>query len=129
MRIWLLIALLGLLFIGRADAQQAVCGWPSKPCVVQGSVGTGGFTAVTLTGSSTQILAANPARKLLAISNESTTATIACAFGSTVAAINTAGSWTIPPTLTRVWSGPYIPGDTLNCVSSAAPSPATVEEN
>jgi hypothetical protein len=123
-----MLATLVMLFVGPASAQQAVCGWLGKPCVIQGSVGTGGMNAVTVTGTSTQVLAANPARRLLAIDNESTTATIACAFGIP-AALYTAGSWTVPPSLTRTWNSSYVPAEALNCISSSGPSPATIEEN
>lgn len=82
-------------------------------------------SAITVTSSSVEYSATAP-RQLIAISNESTTATIACRFGGT-AAINTAGSWTIPAGATRVWSSPPIPSDSFKCISSAATSPATLE--
>lgn len=88
---------------------------------------TGSVAAATITNSSTQVLAA-ASRKLLAIDNESATATIACNFGGT-AAINTAGNFTIPPNFTRVWSSYPVPAEAVNCISSVASSPATVESN
>ena len=87
--------------------------------------------AVTVTNSSAQALAAvTGSRLFLSIDNESTTATIACAFSAT-AAINTAGSYTIAPGMTRVWGAGTpeipVPGGPVNCISSAATSPATIE--
>lgn len=89
-------------------------------------------TAATVTNASTQMLApAGGSRLFLAIVNESAAATIACAFSATAAA-NTAGSYTIGPGLTRVWGPgtnevPGAPGGAVNCISSAATSPATIE--
>jgi hypothetical protein len=80
-------------------------------------------TAKTVTNSSTQMLGA-AARSYLSIDNASSTATIACAFGGT-AALNTAGSYTIGPNQTRVWSPGTAPQTAVNCISSAASSPAT----
>lgn len=88
---------------------------------------TGSVSAATIGASSAQVLAAAP-RRLLAIDNESASATIACAFGTT-AGINTAGSFTIPPGVTRVWSSYPVPADAVNCIASAASTPATVEAN
>ena len=88
-------------------------------------------SSVTVTNSSAQALgsAAGP-RLFLSIDNESATATIACSFGGTAAA-NTAGSYTISPGITRVW-GPVstdmpLSGAAINCISSVASSPATIE--
>jgi hypothetical protein len=91
------------------------------------STATGIAVAATITGASTQVLAAAPRRKL-SIDNESATATIACAFGA-AAAINAAGSYTLTPGQTRVWSAYPVPADALNCISNAGPSPATIEAN
>jgi len=77
--------------------------------------------------ASAQVLAAG-ARQLLAIDNESTSATIACAFGG-AAAINGAGSFTIPPGVTRTWTAYPVPADAVNCIASAASTPATIEAN
>lgn len=88
---------------------------------------TGSVTAATIGTSSAQVLAA-ASRQLLAIDNESTTATIACAFGAP-AAINTAGSFTLAPGVTRVWKDYPVPADAVNCIASAASTPATVEAN
>lgn len=89
------------------------------------------ITAVTVTNLSTQALAAsNGPRLYLSINNESATATIACNFGGTAVA-NTAGNYTIGPASTRTW-GPVdrespLNGAAINCISSAATSPATIE--
>lgn len=91
------------------------------------SSATGTVSAATVGTSSAQVLAA-ASRRLLAIDNESTTATIACAFGAT-AAINTAGSFTIPPGVTRTWRDYPVPADAVNCIASASSTPATVEAN
>lgn len=90
--------------------------------------GTGSTTAVTVTSTSGQALAAAVTRRFLYIGNESTTATIACNLGGT-AILNTAGNYTIPPNTGRTWDGTFIPSDAVNCISSAATSPATVEAN
>lgn len=86
---------------------------------------TGTTSAATVTNTSTQVLAA-ASRQFLAVDNESATASIACRFGGT-AALNTAGSWTIPPGATRTWLNYPVPAEALNCISSVASSPATVE--
>jgi len=86
---------------------------------------TGLTSAATITNTSAQVVAA-ASRQFLVIDNESTTATIACNFGGT-AAINTAGSFTIPPGSTRTWASYPVPADTVNCISSVASSPATIE--
>lgn len=90
---------------------------------------TGGVTAVTVGVVSASALAARSApQKLLALDNESITASIACNFGGT-AALNTAGNFTIGPGQTRTWSGSYVPLDAINCIASVAASPLTVEAN
>lgn len=89
--------------------------------------GTGSVTGPTITSSSAQALASGN-RRFLYIGNESTTATIACNFGGT-AAINTAGNFTIPPGNGRTWSATFIPSEAVNCISSAATSPATIQVN
>ncbi len=89
------------------------------------SASTGTVSAATITTSSTQFLAAASSRTLLAIDNESTTATIACRFGAT-AALNTAGSFTIPAGATRTWNSYPVPIEAVNCIASAS-APATIE--
>jgi hypothetical protein len=89
--------------------------------------GAGSAGPVTIGTSSGQALAGSAlGRRFLAIDNESVTATVACAFGAT-AALNTAGSWTIPPGMTRTWNGSFVPSDTVNCIASAAATPVTIE--
>ncbi len=87
--------------------------------------------ACTITNSSALAVTLPTQTTVLAIDNESASATIACAFANGTAALNTAGSWTIPPGFTRTWFfGPKLglinPG-ILNCISGAATSPATIE--
>lgn len=92
------------------------------------SSGAAGALACTVGTPSVQCAAAVTSRKLLAIDNESASATVACAFGATPA-LNTAGSWTIPPGDSRSWSGAFIPNDQVNCIAGAASTPVTVESN
>ena len=102
---------------------------PTNPLpVLTYAVSTSGTTApVTLGATSTQVIAGSVnGRRFLAIDNESVTATVACAFGAT-AALNSAGSWTIPPGMTRTWNGGFVPSDTVNCIASAAGTAVTVE--
>lgn len=89
---------------------------------------SGAYSAATITNSSTQALAASATRGFLDIKNESSTATIACRLGGT-AALNTAGSLTIPPNWHYSWDGNFVPSDAVNCISSAASSPATIGAN
>jgi Zn-dependent alcohol dehydrogenase len=96
------------------------------PAPASGPAGASGCIVGT---SSAQCAAAVAGRRLLAIDNESPTATIACAFGNMTPALNTAGSWTIPPQSVRDWSGSYVPNDAVNCVASAAGTPVTIEAN
>ncbi len=102
----------GMLWAAMAWAQS-----PSRPTNV---------TAATVTNSSTQMVPAHQ-RQYLAILNQSSTATIACNFGGT-AAINTAGSFTLAPLGGFVWDNAIIPSNAINCISSVASSPATIQE-
>jgi hypothetical protein len=89
------------------------------------------ITSVSVTNSSAQAIGVSAGPRLfLSIDNESATANIACNFGGT-AALNTAGSYTIAAGTTRTW-GPVnkdnpLSGAAINCISSAASSPATIE--
>ena len=91
--------------------------------------GTGGFNAVTAGITSAKALPAAPHTcTLIEIDNESSAASIAACFGSScTAALNTAGSFTIAPGTTRIWSGPYVPADQINIIASAASTPVTIE--
>ena len=93
-----------------------------------GPVRANNVIAVTVGTSSAQALATPTiAYRMLAIDNESTTATIACAFGGT-AALNTAGSYTISSSLTRVWMAPgWSMNQAINCISDTASTPVTIE--
>ena len=84
--------------------------------------------AVTVGTSSAQALAKPViAYRMLAIDNESATANIACSFGGT-AALNTAGSYTIPAGLTRTWAAPgWTMNQAINCISDTASTPVTIE--
>lgn len=112
---------------GTVTANQGTAGASPWPVMNGVSAVTGTVSAKTITNSSAQVLAAS-SRQLLAIDNESATASIACAFGAT-AALNTAGSFTLPPQSTRTWTSYPVPAAAVNCISSAATSPATVEVN
>lgn len=88
--------------------------------------GTGGVTAVTVGTASAQAIAAATRTAILAFKNESTSASIAISLGGT-AALNTAGSFTIPPGQLLTLSTPaYVPGDAINAIASAATTPMTV---
>jgi hypothetical protein len=86
----------------------------------------GAVTAATIGTASAQVIAATTARKVLAIHNQSATATVSCAFGTTALA-GAAGSWDIPPQQTLTWSESFVPPDAVNCLASAAATPVTVE--
>lgn len=98
---------------------------PTKAAPPAAGVAAGTTAPATITNTSTQVVAAGQ-HVLLAIDNESASASIACRFGGT-AALNTAGSFTFPPGTTRVWNSYPVPVEALNCISSASTSPATVE--
>lgn len=87
--------------------------------------GTGAYGGVTVTNTSTEMVPAGTAIVFLQIKNESPTATIACNLGLP-AVINGAGSITLTPGGSATWDGSYVPGDAVNCISSAASSPATI---
>ena len=83
-----------------------------------------------VTGSASMIACSQGAahqRTFLAIDNESASDTIACSFIGT-AALNSAGSWTIPPMNTRTWAGSAVPYGAINCISSGTSTPISVEE-
>jgi hypothetical protein len=79
------------------------------------------------------------ARSILTITNDSTTASIACAFSkagpiingtqtyTTIpAVINGAGSYTVPPGLTGSFGPLFVPSDPMNCIASAPNTPVTI---
>lgn len=115
---------------GQTVGGQPVMAPPSatNPMVTQQAPasGSGSVAAATVGTSSTQLLPPASSRKFLAIDNESTSAAIACALGTT-AAINTAGSFTIEPGWTRTWSGSFVPSDAVNCIATVGATPVTVE--
>jgi hypothetical protein len=113
-----LTGMIALLGAGLAHGQAV----PTPPTI------TGTVRAATITSTSTLVLTSPGGRTLLAVDNESTTATIACAFGNpATAAINTAGSFTMTPGQTRTWLNFALPTEPMYCISSAATSPATIE--
>lgn len=91
------------------------------------SAGSATVTAYTAGTSSAQALGAATARvSLLAIDNESPTASIAVSFGGT-AALNTAGSFTIGPGQTRTWNAGFAPMRAIDIIASVASTPVTIE--
>ena len=116
MRVLLILCL--LLFVADPVAAQMI---------IAPSSSADNTIAATVGVTSAQVVAVSATRRVIvAIDNESTSATIACAFGAT-AALNTAGSFTIPPGVTRVWDGTFVPSDAINCIASAGSTPVTVE--
>lgn len=83
-------------------------------------------TAATVGVSSAQALAAGT-RKYLFIQNVSATASIACRADGGTAALNTAGSFMLPPLASKVWEGSATPNAAITCIASAASTPATIE--
>ncbi len=86
-------------------------------------------TAQNINGGPPQsVLPENKGRNYLAILNQSATATIACAFGSTTATINGAGSYTLLPNAGYVFdqSSGFVPMDPMKCVASVDATPLTV---
>ena len=79
-------------------------------------------------GAPQSVLPINQGRTYLAILNQSATATIACAFGATVPAINGAGSYTLLPNAGYVFdqSSGIVPNDSMMCVASVNSTPLTV---
>ncbi len=74
------------------------------------------------------VLPLNQGRNYLSILNQSATASIACAFGSTVPVVNGAGSITLLPGAGYVWDtgAGMVPNDSMKCVASAPTTPLTV---
>lgn len=103
-------------------------------CVTAGS-SLDGVCSETLAASSGPVLKPSTTAggyRAITFDNESTTATIAVCLGaSCTAAINTGGSFTIPPGQTRTWSVPYGAGggfnDPWNAISSVASITITVQ--
>ena len=144
-----LLALGLLIGVAHAEPFQPVvpmCGVPPGPCTASNplpttgaggtvtavpTTGTGGQNSVSVTNSSGSILAARTAPKYaLSVKNESTTASIAFCFGaSCTAALNTAGSITIPPGFMWSDSPAFIHLDQINGISSGTTSPATITAN
>jgi hypothetical protein len=85
-------------------------------------VGTGAYSAVTVTTTSAVISSTAPVN-FLDLVNLSPTATVCINFGSAVATISgtqcSAGEIALPPGWHRSWEGTFIPGDTINAIASA----------
>ena len=81
-------------------------------------------TAASVGVASAQALASGT-RVYLAFKNESTSAFVACTLEAT-AALNTAGSITLPPYASWAWEGSYIPSNALSCIASGAATPLTI---
>ena len=106
-----------------------VQGMPGGSPVVSTSNGTGAYTGAYSTPSigtsSAQALPASVASLFLDITNQSTYAVIACAFGQ-AAVISGAGSFTLQPGASKTFQGSFVPTDALNCISTYAATPATI---
>ena len=118
-------ALLAITVLSIGIADQA-----SGQSTCSGTMNAG--LACTITNSSSAAVTVPGGASTLSIDNESSSATIACALNNSTAAINTAGSYTMPPNTTRLWSldsrnERQVFAGVLNCISSAATSPATIE--
>ena len=88
--------------------------------------GTGGFSGTLVGTSATPVLAARVApQRDLTLRNESTSASIAVAFGAQPF-LNTAGSITLGPGDSLNWSGSYVPLDAINAIASAAGAQLTI---
>lgn len=67
-------------------------------------------------------------RVYLRLANQSSVATVRCAWGTTAAiSADTAGQESLLPYAQMIWEGNYTPNDRLNCISSAGPSPLTLQ--
>ena len=89
--------------------------------------------ACTITNSSSTALVIPQGATVLSIDNESNADSIACAMANGTAAINSAGSYTVPAGATRGWqfTDPNIAQDiikpgNLNCISAGSTDPATI---
>jgi hypothetical protein len=82
-------------------------------------------TAVTVGAASAQAKAAGTFNYFF-IQNVSATASVACQWAGT-AALNTAGSFMLPPLAARTWENNSVPNAALNCIATAAATPATIE--
>lgn len=141
-----LIALAALLVAGPSvlmgatyiNSTVAICD-PANPanCLAPASGGalpsanvpTAGAMTVTAPSvgvASAQALAAGT-RKYLFIQNVSATASIACRADGGTAALNTAGSFMLPPLASKVWEGSATPSAAITCIASVAATPATIE--
>jgi hypothetical protein len=95
--------------------------------------GPAAVTAVTAGIASAVVSAAHP-RRYLGIFNQSTTATVYVAFGQAAVAAATPGQITLLPLTTppgfssAEWNGPFVPGNQINVIASAAATPVTVIE-
>lgn len=83
------------------------------------------YVSASIGTTAAAVLQQGTTRVFLDIVNESSTATVACAFGSTPT-INGAGSITLPPLWHRSWENNFIPTDAIYCVSSASSTPVTI---
>ena len=122
MKSWLLLA--ALIFVSpEAMAQRDVTPIPTSS--------GNSVHAATIQSTSSKLFDATASgheRVYIRLANQSSTATVRCAWGNT-AAVNadTAGQETLLPYAQMVWEGNYTPNDQLNCISSAGPSPLTYQ--
>lgn len=116
---------------GRLVAALVLCLVPAlaqAQAIVAPSSGPAAVSTATVGTSASQILAAATARRLnLSVCNVSASATVAVSLGSTVPALNTAGSWTLNSGQCIAWDGLFVPSDSLHAIASVANTPVTVE--
>ena len=118
----LLLAVAAILAALSAPAYAACGAGGIQPC----TVGVGAGTVLNAySGGGTGY-------KQIAVDNESATASIAVCWGAgCTPALNTAGSFTLPPGTTRSWAIPYGSeggfNDPISAIASGAATPVTVQ--
>lgn len=116
---------------GRLAAVLVLCLVPAlarAQAIIAPSSGPATVTSATVGTSASQILPAATNRRLnLSVCDESASASVAVSLGSTVPAINGAGSWTLASLACISWTGYFVPSDSVHAIASAASTPVTIE--